>query len=391
MSKVIAENPLQKLWLMEENDTDLPRGAKVIGSNGVFHTSNSAILDVVQKSQGTSFPGLVEIEENASVKIKIPSDIFWVGPRWLYKMWNTNAKKEYIIILMYHPVMQAYAWIPPKQTGTVASLSYAQSDDEDIRNKMIDGWLVVGTMHNHFGNRGSAFQSGTDKHDEEKVPGAAIHFTMGYMDAPSVYMAEFHTRIVSGDFAKVIDLQDAVEDFKDALPMPDAWDEKVKIPYKPPVTTTIKHTVSLMQPTGVPNHQYKDYRSYFGFGAEDINDEEYAKWYSQGDDPSTVSPPEDGGFYSLSDLEIMFDDPEFSGYYKDTIAQHPKVFKFAGGQQLLHGMVMLGELKDAIDNKVLGGNIFKMEDYEDIIKDVITALDNTEQLLGEFISEQNEA
>ena len=408
MAKVIAENPLTKLYAIEKGDLEIPRGANVVASNGVFHTSNSDIFNVVRRTSEI-FSGFGDLREVAEMRKKIPANVFWVGPRWLYKMWNTKGNKEYIILLFYNRFTEQFSWYPPQQTGTVASLNYDQAADPGVLDRVSKGDMLVGTMHNHFGKRGSAFQSGTDKHDEENFAGIGVHFTMGYMDAPSVYMAEFHTRIVSGKFSKVINLRDAVEDFEDAIELPEDWDAKVEIP----ATATRKKY--LIPPKGNGSHFSRGKMGFFGWSSpDDDDDDEISDGIYEGEvvpgssrdmmefmlqearladkeyEKVFYNGAEEEGFYLLEDLGTFVEDANESDNFEQLGKDYPDIRKWAGGESLLKAAAMVSELAEAIDAhvKIRGTNT---EREQELCADVANAAEYIEQKIGEFLEGQKDA
>jgi hypothetical protein len=375
--RIIAEGEISKLYVLDKGDIELPKGSKVLGQNGVFQTSSSDIFNIVKKATEV-FSGFEKIEEKAKMTKLIPEDIFWIGPRWLYKMWN-KSQKEYIILLFWHQDI-GFTWCVPKQSGSMASLDYSQTDDEDIRAKTSKGHMLIGTMHNHFGARGTAFASGTDDHDEGKSGTTGVHFTMGYMDAPSVYQCEFHTRLVSGSLKKVIKLGEAVEFENSSAGLPELWDEKVDL--KP----DWKPAKNICSSNGWSRGSW----SMYGQGEEGWGSVE--EWEGWNGSSVTVVDPSSGEEYFLDDLNTFADDKEESASYPAYKATYPEISTFSGGDSLLHAIVMANEAQDCIrdsiedDGQYADPNKFKMIAY-----DAIMATSKIEELIEEFFRRQAES
>lgn len=385
--RIIAEGEISKLYALDKGDTQLPEGAKVLGKNGVFQTSSSEIFDVVKKSKDV-FNGFEEIKEKAEITKKIPENIFWIGPRWLYKMWNKN-KKEYIILLFYHPE-HGYTWCVPKQDGSMASVDFSQSDDEDVRAKISNGHMLVGTMHNHFGARGTAFASGTDDHDEGKSGNTGIHFTMGYMDAPTVYQCEFHVRIVSGDLKKVIKLEEAVDFASSSSGLPEMWDDKVNIKQE----WKSKHLPSTTYRGNSWGKSNKDYlRKHYGQDTDWWDEYGYGnQWSGWEGSEVTVINPDSGEEFFLDDLNTFADDVTESASYAIYQSSYPDISGFAGGKALLHAAVMADELQDAIRFHIEDkGKNADARDSQNVLYDAILAANFIEDKIEEFFKEQTKS
>ena len=120
----------------------------------------------------------------------------WTGPKISEQMWRevlaffrwsqVNHKSEAQVRLFVHAEHGWLAWAFPQEGGT--SLSTKEIDNEAAKtqraNLIPPGYVAFGTVHHHCNI--SAFQSGTDRNDEEKVDG--LHITIGDMEKPKYSM-----------------------------------------------------------------------------------------------------------------------------------------------------------------------------------------------------------
>jgi hypothetical protein len=120
----------------------------------------------------------------------------WTGPKIKAEMWQqvlaffrwsqVNHKSEAQVRLFVHAEHGWLAWAFPQEGGT--SLSTKEIDNEAAKtqraNLIPPGYVAFGTIHHHCNI--SAFQSGTDRNDEEKVDG--LHITIGDLEKPKYSM-----------------------------------------------------------------------------------------------------------------------------------------------------------------------------------------------------------
>lgn len=379
--KILIEGAISKLYGIEEQDADLPAGEVVIGRNGAFKVGSSEIFNIV-KPAPIVWNAFKSISTVAEMKKKIPWEVFWTGPSWLKKQWGKKKNTEYVLMLMYNQELGEFQWACPTQSGKAASVDFKVSEDPDIRKMIEDGWDIAGSIHNHFGPKGSAFQSGTDSHDEQKLGAAGIHFTMGYMDASSLYDSEFHIRIVDGDFSKEIKLEDCI----DGIPSythPAEWDEKVnKIVSTVTTTTSSPETLSNIQAgkwIGPESHKHNNVYTggqgrWYGPGGTVYTGEEkkptggwtagknaneksgenkpagFSGWKTSG-----VSKPfsgktsvakKSGEFDILSDIPVIFDSPDDNHEYVTVSEKYPNVSSLHSGSHLMQAITMLKVIAD---------------------------------------------
>jgi hypothetical protein len=150
----------------------------------------------------TLFSGYM-YDETVKVKIIEPG-VTWNGAKIPYDVWQTivsfmkwsqtTHKAEAHMALFYHPESKQWAcWAFP-QTGvgmTVKTLPDNPLYAED-RKQFGKGWIMAGSVHHHC--ESAAFQSGTDKADEEDKEG--IHITIGKTSSDEI---DTHVRIVWGE------------------------------------------------------------------------------------------------------------------------------------------------------------------------------------------------
>jgi hypothetical protein len=97
--------------------------------------------------------------------------------RWSYD----ESKSETQVRLYFHPAEGLWrAWAFPQEYGSGMTTKELPEDNCDERRRagIGSGWLVGGTVHHHCSSK--AFQSGTDKSNEETQNG--IHITVGQID-----------------------------------------------------------------------------------------------------------------------------------------------------------------------------------------------------------------
>ena len=125
---------------------------------------------------------------------KIPHEV-WQQILSFFKWTYDTTQSESQVRLFVSPRLGTWkAWAFPQQAEM--GLSTKELDTEDSRKQRAelfenhDDWTAWGTVHHHCGI--SAFQSGTDKHDEKNVGG--LHITVGDMDKPqhSIHARLYH-------------------------------------------------------------------------------------------------------------------------------------------------------------------------------------------------------
>ena len=388
----LIKGELVSLVGVEQSDEELPRGAIIVGSNGTFKTNSSPIFDVVQPTKDTFQRfGFKEITPTAELTKKVPWDVFWQGPAWLKKQWDSRKNQEYIILLFYNPESEEYFWYPPRQDGSAAHLDYSVSDDEDVRKFIEQGCMLAGTMHNHFGNRGSAFQSSTDSHDEAKSGATGIHWTMGYMDCKNLFEAEFHIRIVSGDFSKTILMQDCVED-PPGLELPEEWDNKLDL--KPMHSQSIYSSGShpwQVSGSWTPTrgnvhsmgHGKQSSWSSWSQKKEKRKNENVAK-----EDPNSLDV---GGEAILSDITVLNKNCESSPIFEKFLEEYPRIANLGSGQELIRAMALCKAMYEGAQFSVFTDEFDDREEgLENVVKDLANGCVGIMASLKTFFTRQIE-
>ena len=153
-------------------------------------------------------PGMLTYPQEMAVpKISMLPPIRWQGRGMSLALWRQvlsffawgqkEYKSEQQVRLYFNPEEKrkredAWAvWAPPQEgrKGMTTDEIDDHADWEAQRAQFGDPWEYFGTVHHHCSS--SAFQSGTDKDDEDSVNG--IHITVGYMDKP---VHDLHMRVV---------------------------------------------------------------------------------------------------------------------------------------------------------------------------------------------------
>ena len=135
----------------------------IIAGDGFYEKTTNGWISHMTKVD--TIPDLPEMKDSTFLVLKMPKIPFGIIlDAWdFFRAVSTKYKGEAIVLLTYDE--KTYGLVAPKQEVSGASLSYKT---EDCKN-------VVGTIHSH--NTMSAFHSGTDDKDEEKMDG--IHLTLG--------------------------------------------------------------------------------------------------------------------------------------------------------------------------------------------------------------------
>jgi hypothetical protein len=427
---ILAEGPLSKLYGIEESDTQLPKGEVVVGKNGVFKIGGSPIFDIIKPAE-VVFNGFKVIQPLARMAKKIPWDKFWLGPAWIKKQWKKRGRVEYMLILFYHPEKDEYIWYPPVQVGSSGAVEYSISDDEDVCKLISLGWTIAGSMHNHFGNKGSAFQSGTDEHDEQRLGAAGVHFTMGFLDASSLFESEFHIRIVDGKFDKIITIDDCV-DQPPIFHHPDEWDNKLKVkatiaPAIPVITANSQYDkyptyTRPYNPVHLQGHYHKqDYKKkeeertegkgwktlVTGLGSRQgfFSAEDYFVGTKKGN--TTMSSngntkigndfdraKEEEQFEVLCDVPIIKEVPEDSPVFEQVMEKYPDIYGLAGGEYLLQAISIAKVMFDGTQYALIEEDEEGGTDREDLLEKTIEELGSSSmyiiELLKKFFDDQTE-
>lgn len=142
--------------------------------------------------------------------------VTWNGPKIPYELWQkivsfmrwsqVTTKSEAHLALFYDTIGHRWgAWAFP-QSGvgmTVKTLPDHPLYAED-RKQFGKGWIMAGSVHHHC--EGAAFQSGTDKNDEETKEG--VHITIGKTTSAEI---DTHTRVVWGETMFTVSISDWVD------------------------------------------------------------------------------------------------------------------------------------------------------------------------------------
>jgi len=191
----------------------------IIAGDGIYEKRSSGWISHMTKIE--SIPDLPEIGECTFLKIKLPKIPFGlILDSWdFFREVSKKFKGEAIVLLTYDE--KSFGLIAPKQEVSGSSLKY---DTDGCVN-------VIGTIHSH--NTMSAFHSGVDDADEQKMDG--IHITLGNVleSFPSISCSatkngeRFMCRVDSlFDFKetdRVLDIPKSLENVKDriyAKPLP---------------------------------------------------------------------------------------------------------------------------------------------------------------------------
>jgi len=114
------------------------------------------------------------------------ADLDWSGAKITPETWQEilaffqwtqrEHKSEAMVDLFYHPANGWKAWAFSQKGGTGMTINAANLETDKVQRIAIgDGFMHFGTVHHHCDS--SAFQSGTDTHDERNLSG--LHITVG--------------------------------------------------------------------------------------------------------------------------------------------------------------------------------------------------------------------
>ena len=174
---------------------------------------------------GSLFSSWVE-DEKIRVETREPKTD-WLGemipfPLWemivSFMLWSQKEfKSEALLNLYYHPGEGKWdAWVFPQYTmGMTVSFATDHPRFKEDRKRFGSSWIQAGTVHHHC--NASAFQSGTDKSDEEDKEG--VHFTLGNLESQKL---DIHCRQVVGTTMEQVNPFEWV-DYPDAIAATARW------------------------------------------------------------------------------------------------------------------------------------------------------------------------
>lgn len=166
------------------------------------------------------FPGLI----TCNIKNKVQTaeaDTTYIGPKISPEVWqqvlaffqwtyDTTHSESQVRLFTNLKERRWAAWAFPQKAKTGMSADELDTDETKKQRAQFndkDGWIYFGTVHHHC--NASAFQSGTDKANEERIDG--LHITVGNMGGPRY---DLHARFyLSGfcfepDMSKLWDIGD---------------------------------------------------------------------------------------------------------------------------------------------------------------------------------------
>ena len=132
---------------------------------------------------------IIKGEPNLSWKGgKIPIDE-WNKILAFFKWSYDETHSETQVRLLYNPTENKWAaWAFPQEHGTGMTTKEIDGVDKDNQRERFSGYIVNGTVHHHCSS--SAFQSGTDKDNEQSQDG--VHITIGNMNEQKY---DIHARV----------------------------------------------------------------------------------------------------------------------------------------------------------------------------------------------------
>ena len=140
---------------------------------------------------------------------KIPMDE-WSKILSFFKWSYDETQSETQVRLLYNPEENKWvAWAFPQEHGTGMTTKEIDGELKDKQREQFSGYIVNGTVHHHCSS--PAFQSGTDKTDEESQDG--LHITIGNLESS---MYDLHTRVCRSDIMYKCSLKEWFE-------FPDEW------------------------------------------------------------------------------------------------------------------------------------------------------------------------
>lgn len=139
-----------------------------------------------------SIPGLLDCSYEYAIK-ETTASMAWKGPKIPQELWYQitsffkwtydTSKSESQVRLYVSPTLGTWkAWAFPQEANT--GMSACEVANEDAQRQRQDlglnppDWFLFGTVHHHCSM--GAFQSGTDRENEESQDG--LHITVGNMD-----------------------------------------------------------------------------------------------------------------------------------------------------------------------------------------------------------------
>lgn len=145
---------------------------------------------------------------------KMPKEM-WLEVLSFFKWTYDTTKSESQVRLFVSQKLGTWkAWAFPQQAETGLTTKELETDDaRKQRAQLFENdadWVAWGTVHHHCGI--SAFQSGTDEHDEKNQGG--LHITVGDMDKPhhSIHCRIYHQGdLYEPDMDKFWDIGDELE------------------------------------------------------------------------------------------------------------------------------------------------------------------------------------
>lgn len=149
-------------------------------------------------------PGLIKLKKTYKIS-GVDSNLDYTGPFMPQEMWHqilsffkwTNSEHHSESQVRWYisvkdQTWRAWAYPQEERTGMSARELGDTPEFKEQRAQFNDDWVYYGTVHHHC--NGGAFQSGTDKYNEENQDG--LHITVGNMDQPR---HTIHARLYHGD------------------------------------------------------------------------------------------------------------------------------------------------------------------------------------------------
>ena len=169
--------------------------AYLLGSNGLFMKKKNFMFETITPTDGVLH--LAEIKPTIKLTLKPEDLIPWpVIQKALAFFQAVYAKYKTESALFFIYDGKTWDLLCPKQEVSGGSVDYKLED------RPAKGFKVVGTIHSHADF--SAFHSGIDVSDEEKMDG--IHATMGFVNSnPTIVVS-----IVSGGLRQSIDGKEVI-------------------------------------------------------------------------------------------------------------------------------------------------------------------------------------
>jgi PRTRC genetic system protein A len=178
----------------------------IVSKDGFFLRKQTALYKALVQVDEIGY--LPKQEETLSVRFKpLPWKMLQTIVAFLHAVY-AKYNGEGIVILHYSAVRQEWGWVVPPQETDKNGL-HVDYKPEDV--KLPEGAVLAGTVHSHCS--ASAFQSGTDSHDENHFDG--LHITVGNLDT----IPSFHVRFIAhGNTWNFEDISTLVEGFGGEFP-----------------------------------------------------------------------------------------------------------------------------------------------------------------------------